>query len=67
MNKFQPKKKPLDNEKIVISIRMDSSRINEIDNIAGKIDISRNEFINQCIEYALNNIEFNGENKKETK
>lgn len=66
MNKFQPKKKTLDNEKIVISIRLDSSRINEIDNIAGKIDISRNEFINQCIEYALNNLEFN-ENKKETK
>lgn len=66
MNKFQPKKKTLDNEKIVISIRLDSSRINEIDNIAGKIDISRNEFINQCIEYALNNLEFNG-NKKETK
>lgn len=66
MNKFQPKKKTLDNEKIVISIRLDSSRINEIDNIAGKIDISRNEFINQCIEYALNNIEFNEEIKKET-
>lgn len=65
MKKFQPQKKLLDNEKIVISIRINSNRINEIDKIAGKIDISRNEFINQCIEYALNNIEF--EDKKKEK
>lgn len=58
MNTFQPSKRPLNNDKVVISIRMDISRINEIDKIASKIDISRNELINQCIEYALNNIEF---------
>lgn len=58
MNTFQPSKRIVSNEKLVVSIRMDINRINRIDEIASKIDISRNELINQCIEYALNNIEF---------
>ncbi len=58
MNTFQPSKRIVNNEKLVVSIRMDVNRINQIDEIASKIDISRNELINQCIEYALNNIEF---------
>lgn len=45
---------------------MDISRINKIDEIASKIDISRNELINQCVEYALNNLEFkDNKGKKE--
>lgn len=58
MNTFQPSKRIVNNEKLVVSIRMDVNRINQIDEIASEIDISRNELINQCIEYALNNIEF---------
>ncbi len=54
MNKFHP----LKNEKIVISIRIDSNKLDEIDQIAAKIDISRNDLINQCINYSLNNLEF---------
>jgi len=54
MSKFQP----LKNEKIVKSIRIDSSRLEQIDKIATKIDISRNELINQCLDYALKNLEF---------
>lgn len=51
MNTFQPSKKPINNEKIVVSVRM---------------DISRNELINQCVEYALNNLEFkDNKGKKE--
>ncbi len=66
MNTFQPSKKPINNEKIVVSVRMDISRINKIDEIASKIDISRNELINQCVEYALNNLEFkDNKGKKE--
>lgn len=66
MDTFQPSKKPLNNDKLVISVRMDISRINEIDKIASKIDISRNELINQCVEYALNNLEFKkSKDKKE--
>lgn len=68
MPKFQPYKKPLlSNEKIVISIRLDESKLANIDDIASKVDISRNELINQCIEYALNNIEFNDVKKDEKK
>jgi len=59
MVKFIPTK----SEKIVISIRMENEKINKIDEIANKIDISRNELINQCLDFALENLEFN-KNKK---
>lgn len=55
MNKFKPIKN--DNEKLVISIRINSNTLNKIDKEASKIDISRNELITQCIEFALDNIE----------
>lgn len=59
MKKFIPTK----SEKIVISIRIENEKIDKIDEIANKIDISRNELINQCLDYALNNLEFNGKEK----
>ncbi len=63
MSKFQPSK----TEKIVISIRIEDYKIQQIDKIASKIDISRNELINQCLDYALNNLEFKELNKKQNK
>ena len=48
-------------------MRLEESRLNEIDNLASKIDISRNELINQCIEFALNNLELAGIKKDEKK
>lgn len=54
MNKFQPTK----SEKIVISIRIENDRLEDIDKIANKINISRNQLINQCLDYALENLEF---------
>ena len=65
MEKFLPIKKPLQYDKLVISIRIEESKLNKIDELASSIDISRNELINQCIEYALNNLELNKSNKKE--
>ena len=59
MTRFQPFKKPLLNDKIVISIRLEEQKLKELDELAGKTDISRNELINQCIEIALNNLEEN--------
>ena len=47
--------KPVKSEKTVISIRLDSNTLKEIDELSGKTDISRNELIVQCIEYALKN------------
>lgn len=54
MIKFQPAK----SEKVVISIWIENYKLEEIDKIASKIDISRNELINQCLDYAINNLEF---------
>lgn len=54
MIKFQPSK----SEKVVISIRIEDYKLEEIDKIASRIDISRNELINQCLDYAINNLEF---------
>lgn len=58
MEKFQPTKAIPKNEKIVISIRLNIDKVEEIDKIAMQTDISRNQLINQCIEYALKNIDF---------
>lgn len=52
MNKF----KPIKQEKTVISIRLNVDMINTIDALASDADISRNEFIVQCIEFAINSI-----------
>ena len=56
MRKFQPITPK--NEKIVVSIRIESNKLEQIDDIATKIKISRNELINQCLNYALANLEF---------
>ncbi len=53
MNNF----KPIKQEKIVISIRIDSDTLRTIDENSVKYDISRNEFIVQCIEYALKHLD----------
>ena len=46
MDKFQPIKKQLLNDKLVISIRIEETKLNEIDKLASLTDISRNELIN---------------------
>ena len=53
MVKFTPKKQ----DKEVISIRLPARLLETVDRIAAKVDISRNELINQCIEFALENLE----------
>ena len=45
--------KPVKNEKVVISIRIDKDMLDVVDNMANDTDISRNEVIIQCIDYAL--------------
>lgn len=61
---FKPTKKPLTNDKIIISLRMNIDKLEQVDAIAGENDISRNELINQCIEFALEHLE---KNSKEVK
>lgn len=52
MSIFTPQKP----DKEVISIRLPSELLREIDANAAKVDISRNEFINQCIIFAMEHL-----------
>ena len=49
MEKFVPKKP----EKETISLRISSELLQEIEGKAAAANISRNELINQCIQFAL--------------
>jgi len=40
-------------EKTVITIRIETDLLKDIDDLSYKVDISRNEFILQCIEFAM--------------
>ena len=53
MEVFIPKKQ----DKEVISIRITSDLLEAVDKNAAKCDISRNEFINQCIHFALEHLQ----------
>ena len=56
MKEFKPSKQSKTKEKTVISIRIDADTLSKVDELAVKTDISRNEFIVQCINYALENL-----------
>jgi metal-responsive CopG/Arc/MetJ family transcriptional regulator len=51
MTEFDPSK----TEKTVITLRLETELLQEVDKLSGKIDISRNEFIIKCIKYAMEN------------
>jgi metal-responsive CopG/Arc/MetJ family transcriptional regulator len=57
MSNFILKSKKIKQEKVVISVRMDEAVLNTIEQALINTNISRNEFINQAIEYALNHME----------
>ena len=61
MAKFIPKKQ----EKEVISMRIPSNVLAELDSKAAYFEISRNEFINQCISFALENMDHTLSESKE--
>ncbi len=54
MEKFVAKKPE---EKVVISMRISVSMLDQVDERAAAADISRNELINQMIAYALSHME----------
>lgn len=53
MEHFLPKKQ----EKEVISIRISTDLLATMDQKSASFDISRNEFINQCILFALDHMD----------
>lgn len=53
MKYFIPQKQ----DKEVISIRLPLELLQQVDANAAKADISRNEFINQCIVFAMQHLQ----------
>lgn len=49
--------RPVRPEKEIISVRLPVSLVHEIERKAAATGISRNEFINQCILFAMKNLE----------
>ena len=56
MSNFILKSEKIKQEKVVISVRMDEAVLNTIEQALINTNISRNEFINQAIEYALDHM-----------
>jgi len=52
---------PKNQDKTVISIRINNSMIKQIDKLAAESNVSRNELIRQLLEFSLQRT---GENKK---
>lgn len=52
MSNFVPKQYKKD----PITIRIDFEKLEKIDKLASKYNLSRSEFINQCINYALDHM-----------
>ncbi len=48
---------PKEDKKKVVSIRVDINMLDEIDKLADQSNLSRNNFIIQCIDYAIKHIE----------
>ena len=47
---------PKQYKKDPITIRVGADKLERIDQLAAQYDMSRNEFINQCIDYAMEHI-----------
>ncbi len=52
MSNFVPKQYKKD----PITIRIDFEKLEKIDTLSSKYNLSRSEFINQCIDYALDHM-----------
>ena len=53
MIEFKPTQKSKKPEKEVVSIRLESEMLKQVDKYADKSELSRNEFLVQSIDFAL--------------
>ena len=53
MSNFIPKQY----KKEAFTIRIDIEKLEKIDKLAAKYDLSRNRFIDQCIDYAIDHMQ----------
>ena len=59
MSDFIPKQY----KKEVVTIRIDFEKLEKIDRLAMQYHLSRSGFINQCVDYAMEHMEDDGENR----
>lgn len=45
-------------KKVPITFRIDSEKLDKVDELSLLFDLSRSNFINHCIDFALENIKF---------
>ena len=65
MSEFIPHKRRMKDEYLQTTLRIKYEIIENLDQLAADLDMSRNELINQCIEYALENLKKPSNNEKE--
>ena len=65
MSEFIPHRKRMEDEYLQTTLRIKYEIIENLDQLAADLDMSRNELINQCIEYALENLKKPSNNEKE--
>lgn len=59
MSDFIPKQY----KKEVVTVRIDFEKLEKIDRLATQYHLSRSGFINQCVDYAIEHMEDDGENR----
>ena len=62
---FIPHKRRMEEEYLQTTLRIKYNTIEILDQLATDLDMSRNELINQCIDYALENLKKPSNNEKE--
>ena len=65
MSEFIPHKRRMEEEYLQTTLRIKYNTIEILDQLATDLDMSRNELINQCIDYALENLKKPSNNEKE--
>lgn len=57
---------PKEDKSVTITIRIDKALQLQLDELASKSNRSRNELINMALDYALKNVKFVSETKKDS-
>ena len=55
--RFQVTPKKYTGETAVVSLRLPKDMLREIDEVAGRVGRTRNEFMSMCLEFALDHLE----------
>ena len=64
MDIFKPTGLDSKTEKVIISFRLDKDKLEQVDDIALQTNISRNELLTQCIDFAIDRLPQTSKNEK---